>query len=75
MHALRREFIHCASVTQPQFVSCGDTLDGLRYQPQEPFVLRNLGNVCLWVLEREDLFGHEVGEVVRMDNRLILNRL
>ena len=76
MHALRREFIHCASVTQPQFVPRGDALDRFLYQSQKSFVLCDPGNVRLWIPEREDLFGHEFGEVVpRTANRLILNGL
>ncbi len=45
VYAFRREFIHCTSVTQPQFVPGGNAPDGLVYQSQKSFVLCDPGNV------------------------------
>jgi hypothetical protein len=76
VHALRRELIHGASVTQPQFVSGWDTLDRFFDQPQEPFVLCDPGDVRLRILEREDFLGHELGEIMsKAASRRILDRL
>jgi hypothetical protein len=76
VHALRREFIHCARIALPQLVSGWDASDGFLYQPYESFILCDPGDVRLWILERKDLLGHKFGEVLQgAANRLILNRL